>query len=145
VKRETKKKPVGRPKKGLEILCKDWKSVFLDMAERGCAIVEIAVAMGVSRQQMYVLRDNNTEFSDTFARAKELSYAWWLSQGRKNMENREFNNALWAFNMKNRFRDEWGDNSKVQVESTNRTNVTHKIELVTKDEMDLKKIDYKDT
>jgi hypothetical protein len=94
---------------------------------------------------MYEMRDKDSRFLDTFTRAKDLAYAWWLSKGRENMENRDFNNALWAFNMKNRFRDDWGDSSKVQVDAKIDAKVDNKIELVTRDKIDLDGIGFKES
>jgi len=40
----------------------------------------------------------------------EASEAWWIRQGRENIDNRSFNNNLWALNMVNRW--SWNSNKK---------------------------------
>ena len=40
----------------------------------------------------------------------EASEAWWIRQGRENIDNRRFNNNLWALNMVNRW--SWNSNKK---------------------------------
>lgn len=91
-----------------------WEDVVISMGAEGCSVTEIAVAIGIRRQGIYELIKESEDFADTFAHAKELANAWWEKQGRVNLENREFNNSLWSFNMTNRFREEW--HNKQQVE-----------------------------
>lgn len=59
-------------------------------------------------------------FSETIKKGRELSHAWWLSQGRKNLKDKEFSPTLWYMNMKNRFG--WKD--KTEQEHTGAIAVT---------------------
>jgi len=84
------------------------------MAE-GASKVEVAVALGISRDTFYRWIDKYPDFSDTIKDGEWLSQAWWEKQGRTNIANKQFNTALWYINMKNRFN--WSDTVKITEQS----------------------------
>ncbi len=43
------------------------------------------------------------EFSDTIKRGIRLSEIWWQKEGRTSLRDKDFRDALWYMNMKNRF------------------------------------------
>ena len=43
------------------------------------------------------------KFRETVEIGKEASEAWWIRQGRENLDTRGFNHGLWLMNMVNRF------------------------------------------
>jgi hypothetical protein len=104
----------GRPPITTKDLPEDWKEIMISLAKEGASVLEISTHLGIPRQRMYDLRDREPEFHDIFVRARALCQSWWEEQGRVNMKDRDFNNALWAFNMKNRFRDDWGDKQVIE-------------------------------
>ena len=60
-----------------------------------------------------------------------LSEAWWMTQGRINLKNRDFNNTNWIFTMKASFG--WNDRPVVQTNETSPFNdVVEKAELYEK-------------
>ena len=82
--------------------------------DAGGAIAEVSRLMGISRSTFHswvsgtdVLKK---PFREIVSLGKEASEAWWLQQGRENIDNRSFNNSLWALNMVNRF--SWNSNKK---------------------------------
>lgn len=102
----------GRPMIKLEDLPKDWDKKILALSNEGASIIELAVALGISRDTFYEMSKREPIFSDTIKGCKELSEAWWEKQGRTNLTNKEFNYTGWYMNMKNRHG--WKDKSEVE-------------------------------
>jgi transcriptional regulator with XRE-family HTH domain len=75
--------------------------------DRGGTLIEAAREMGVSRSTLnkwFNSTDKQKEsFRETVRIGKEASEAWWIRQGRENLETRGFNHGLWLMNMVNRF------------------------------------------
>jgi len=105
---------MGVPKTLFDSLPDGWQDKIVLMGSEGCSVTEIAVGIGIRRTAVYDLIDQNEEFADTFARAREEANAWWEKKGRINLENREFNHSLWSFNMTNRFREDWHNKQLVE-------------------------------
>ena len=71
------------------------------------------------------------EYRDVIDEGRMLSEAWWMTQGRINLENRDFNNTNWIFTMKASFG--WNDRPVVQTNETSPFNdVIEKAELYEK-------------
>lgn len=98
----------GRP---LIELPPDYELIMLELAKEGASIVELSVALSISRDTFYEISKRDTKFSDTIKKCKELSEAWWERSGRTNLMNKEFNYTGWYMNMKNRFN--WKDRQDV--------------------------------
>ena len=81
----------------------------IDLMSEGASIVEVAAMLDVSRSTLYEWISQYDDFSDTIKKGQELCQAWWEKQGRKNLDNRDFNPTLWFMNVKNRFKDDWRD------------------------------------
>lgn len=113
-----------------------YKTEYCDlMVERmadGLSLREFASEIGVTLREIKRWRDEIPEFADAAELGEEASQAWWEKQGRVNLHNKDMNNQLWQFNMKNRCG--WGENNK---EGT--TNVVVAMGLV---EHDGKAIDF---
>ena len=93
----------------------NWQALVEEYAV-GASDVEIARLLKITINRFYQLIQENTAFAEFVERGRTLSRAWWESQARKNLWNKEFNTALWNFNMKNRYG--WAD----KVESNDTTN-----------------------
>lgn len=81
--------------------------IIKEMSE-GASLVEVAAEIGVDMATITDWRDTkspryNEEFSITIKRGVELSQAWWHKMGRTNLKDKDFRDALWYMNMKNRF------------------------------------------
>ena len=127
------KRPVGRPKITLEDLPKDWEKKILKEAKEGASIVELAVLLEISRGTFYDLGERDEYFLNTIKKCKRLSEVWWLKQGRKQLENKDFSYTGWYMNMKNRFG--WADKQE------NKQETSSKIEIKVDKQSDLN-IDY---
>jgi len=82
--------------------------------DQGASIAEVCREMGVSRNTFKTWRTSvdsqKASFRDVVTMGLEASEAWWIRQGRENIDNRSFNNTLWALNMVNRW--SWNSNKK---------------------------------
>jgi len=95
------------------------KSKFLDvwnlkmkrrlecLFDQGGTLIEAAREMGVNRSTLNKWMNGTDKqkesFRETVKIGKEASEAWWIRQGRENLETRGFNHGLWLMNMVNRF------------------------------------------
>jgi len=103
-----KGKQTGRPQIQLP---SNYELIMTELAKEGASIVELAIALSISRDTFYEISKRDKDFSDTIKRCKELSEAWWERSGRINLSNKEFNYTGWYMNMKNRFG--WKDRQDV--------------------------------
>lgn len=136
----------GRPKKEFEDLKKkmpkDWAQQIVELYSIGGADVEIKALIyrwiGTFSNDLWDrLLAEEPEFSETIKMGRQLSHAWWVSEGRSNLKDREFNYTGWYMNMKNRFG--WADKREDKVQHSgsveNRT-----VDLNNLDESDLSKL-----
>lgn len=87
---------------------------LLDLYSEGASDVEIARAMKVTIAKFYRLCEEVPDFAEFVERGRTLAQAWWYEQGRTNLWRKDFNIALYNFNMKNRHG--WAD--KVDTNDT---------------------------
>lgn len=92
----------------------DWAGALTAYGE-GASDVEIAKILGITISKFYQLCEETPSFKDFADRGRTLSQAWWYENGRTGLFRKDFNTALWNFNMKNRFG--WAD----RVESSDTT------------------------
>ena len=103
---------IGRPKKTLKDLTKNWEKLIINLMSEGASIVEVSQELKITRDLLYRFIKDYPEFSDTIKRGKEASEAWWTRTGRRNLENPKFSYTGWYMNMKNRFG--WKDKQEVE-------------------------------
>ena len=106
----------GRPLKKLKDLPEGWENTIINLSKEGASIVELAVALDISRQTLYNLSERDEYFLDTIKKCKRYCEAWWLSKGRTELDNRDFSYTGWYMNMKNRFG--WADKQENKNENT---------------------------
>ncbi len=93
------------------------KRVIEYMGE-GASKIELAADIGVCidtiKQWQNPESDQyNKDFSAAIKKGEALSAAWWMEQGRLNLENREFSPTLWYMNMRNRHG--WADKQETKT------------------------------
>jgi|TARA_R100000656_G_scaffold70950_3_gene53220 hypothetical protein len=75
--------------------------------DQGGSMQEAARDMGINRSTFYRWlsgKDKKKEgFRDIVKMGKEASEAWWIKQGRENLDNKQFVYGLWLINMQNRY------------------------------------------
>lgn len=79
----------------------DWSGALAAYGE-GASDVEIAKILNITISKFYQLCEDTPSFRDFADRGRTLSQAWWYEQGRTGLFRKDFNVALWNFNMKNR-------------------------------------------
>ena len=106
----------GRPLKKLKDLPEGWENTIINLSKEGASIVELAVALDISRKTLYNLSERDEHFLHTIKKCKRYCEAWWLSKGRTELDNRDFSYTGWYMNMKNRFG--WADKQENKNENT---------------------------
>lgn len=95
-----------------------WQTDLLDLYGQGGSDVEAAKLLKITFARFEQLYLENPNFAEMIDNCRTLSQAWWVMQARKNLWNKDFNVALWNFNMKNRYG--WADKSEVREEKSPR-------------------------
>lgn len=104
---------MGRPKKTLDDLPKNWERKCFELFKKGYSTCEIvAEIFGISYNTYLNFLKKEKEFLKSIKDLEKFSKAWWMSKGRTNIENKEFNSTLWYMNMKNRFG--WVDKQEIK-------------------------------
>lgn len=93
--------------------------------QQGYSFEAFGGRVGVSKQTLYNWEKKFPEFAEAKAVAFEACRFWWEGQGIQNVLNtsesmanvgsnsKSLNSAVWIFNMKNRFPDEWRDKREI--------------------------------
>lgn len=87
---------------------------MIDLYTNGGSDAEVAASLRVTIKALYKQMDDNPAFKELVEFGRTLSQAWWESQFRKNVANKNFNATLLTFYMKNKHG--WAD--KVESSST---------------------------
>jgi AcrR family transcriptional regulator len=104
------KGPGGRP----SLYKPEYCERVLELGREGMSVVEMAAEIGVSRS---TLEEHwpaaHEEFCEAFARARELSQAWWERQGRVGLTAERFNAQVYSRSMAARFPKDWRESKNV--------------------------------
>ena len=77
------------------------------MFENGESVVEVIVALGISKQTFYNWQHEHPEFLDAVNEGLVRSEAWWTKKGRDGLvirhQGSRLDTGLWKCNMANRF------------------------------------------
>jgi len=103
--------PGGRPSKYKPEFCER----VVQMGSEGKGVAEWASAFGVAKSSIYEWKAAHEEFSDACSRAETECQAWWESAGRVGMVSDKFNGTVWQKNMNCRFRDDWREQTDVNM------------------------------
>jgi transposase len=131
---ETKPKgPGGRP----SLYKPEYCDRVIEFGREGMSVVEMAAELGVARSTLEeAWPAAHEEFSEAFARARELSQAWWERQGRVGLTAERFNAQVYSRSMAARFPKDWREsknvdtNVNVQVEEKKQAKITAIAELL---------------
>lgn len=110
-----RKRPEDRLKVGRPT---DYKPEFcqkvIEMGKRGLSIAEVACALDKVRSTLWEWEQSFPEFSIAMDKYRENAEAWWCKSGHQNIDNKQYNSALYNIQMQNRF----GWNKKTEVSGT---------------------------
>ena len=115
---EQDKRPVGRPRTTLKDLPTNWKLITQEMGREGHFDVDLRVRLGISKEAFYTLMEHEPEFQETVNEFRELSQHWWNSipkKGFKDGTSKNLNSNLYSLIMRNRFKDDWNVEKKVDI------------------------------
>lgn len=128
---------MGRPTKFKEEYC----DALIEHMEKGYSFESFAGKLRVSKQTLYTWVESNPDFLDAKSIGTELARLYWEGLAIDHMDGRiskrdrtyieetvkerngpvtinidagYFNNTLWIFNMKNRFKQEWRDKQELE-------------------------------
>jgi hypothetical protein len=98
----------------LNKLPQGWPEKMATMYAVGASDVEIRADLKITTAMWDRLYDNIEEsaFREVVDFGRMLSQAWWMTQGRINLDSRAFNANLWLMNMKNRFG--WSEKTEIR-------------------------------
>lgn len=114
------KRPVGRPRKTLNDLPIGWETKLIEMGQEGMLDIDAIVYLGISKETFYEFLEEYPNFTDTISRMRNASHTWWASiprKGFKDGKSKDVNSNLWALVMRNKFKDEWNTEKKVDITS----------------------------
>lgn len=97
----------------------NWSQNVIDLYTQGGSDAEVAASLRVTIKVFYKQMEDNPAFRELVEFGRTLSQAWWESQFRKNVANKNFNATLLTFYMKNKHG--WAD----KVDSTSTTDNTN--------------------
>lgn len=113
-------KPVGRPRLTLDEFPKNWKEELARMGADGMLDVDIKVYLNISNDTFARLLVDEPQFLEVVSQARQLSHAWWVSISRNSFASgtsKQVNSQLYSLILRNRFKDEWNAENKVDITS----------------------------
>jgi len=113
---------MGRPTK----YSQEVGEVVFDLMDDGLSVVQVARKLNVSRSTIYKWAEDNSDFSDTFTRAREASEACWEYKFTDMMKDRNVNAPLVKLYFCNRFK--WSENDQAAEDQATPQSV--KVEIV---------------
>jgi len=114
------KRPEGRPPKTLLDLPPNWQLICRELGREGGFDVDLRVALGITKETFYALYEREPQFYEIVNEFRELSHNWWNQiprQGFKTGKSKDLNSNLYSLIMRNRFRDDWNVEKKVDITS----------------------------
>jgi uncharacterized protein YijF (DUF1287 family) len=114
-------KPANTLEKAKDKLPKDYQNIIIDMMADGASEEEIFLFIyknigKFSIKTWYKWKEEEEIIRETLKLGNYLALGWWKTQGRINLQNKDFNNTLFYMNMKNRFG--WSDNQNINHTGT---------------------------
>jgi len=116
--------PAGRPSKYKPEFCEQ----VIDLGKAGKSQVQIAVELGIPRTTMLSWADAHEEFSTALTRAKECEQAWWEDQAQNGKAQELIGASVWAKSVAARFRDDYTERQKVDMNVTSHEDALAELE-----------------
>jgi len=110
----------------------EYCQTLIEHMAKGYSFESFAGLIKAGRSTIYLWLDEHDEFMDAKKEGLELCRLFWEGKAielieeqseydaqTKTTTTKKLNTTLWIFNMKNRFKDEWSDTHKQEVEVKN--------------------------
>jgi hypothetical protein len=114
---ENDKRGPGRPK--LEYtMDPEWYNIIVDAGRNGKHITQFLIELGISWEGHHSLLKRNKKYNEAFNEYQKLCEQWWFERAYDAMasgESNKFNQRLWTIIMKNKFKNNWQDENKVDI------------------------------
>ena len=111
------KKKVGRPP--LEhTMNTAWYDIIIDAGKSGKHITQFLIEIGISWEGHYKLLKRNPKYNEAVGEYNKLCENYWYNMAHNSMADTGgagFNSRLWALIMKNKFGNNWTDQSRVDI------------------------------
>lgn len=92
----------------METLGPDFREKVISMMkDEGMSIKEVCAEFNITPGIHSRLKRDFDEYRLAFEDGVSFAEAWWMKQGRENLQNKGFNVGIYAFQMKNRYK--WRD------------------------------------
>ena len=104
-------KATGRP----TLYKPEYCEIAESMGKQGKSLMEIASILNVDRKTLYEWERAYEEFAQSLSRARVHSQAWWESKAQKSLGKKQFQAQLWRYSMLGRFKEDYGEQSRVDV------------------------------
>jgi len=102
---EEGQKKFGRPTKYLPAM----NEYVVYLGKRGYSMKQIASMLNVSHKKLYEWAEENEDFREALARAREGSQHWWETIGQSALFAERFNTFIWNKIVSSRFRQDYTD------------------------------------
>jgi len=107
----------GRPR--LETTMPEgWYEIIIEAGREGKHITEFLIILGISWEGHYHLLKRNKKYYEAVQEYKKLCEQFWYNLAHSAMIDdggNKFNSRLWSLVMRNKFGDNWSEQTKVDV------------------------------
>lgn len=89
----------------------NYKVTVLEQYAAGASDQEVSKELGIPMSRFKKLYGADEDFRDVVDTGRSHALAWWMKEGRINLQNKQFNYTGWFQNMKNRYG--WADKAEI--------------------------------
>ena len=111
------KKKVGRPPLE-QTMNTEWYNIIIDAGRTGKHITQFLIEIGISWEGHSKLLKRNPKYNEAVGEYNKLCENYWYNMAHNSMADTGgagFNSRLWALIMKNKFGNNWTDQSRVDI------------------------------
>jgi len=125
----------GRPRVNLT-LKQGWQEIILTSGREGKHITDFLIQLNLTWDHHYLHLQRTPEYKEIFQNYQRLCEQWWYERAHEAVatgQSNKFNQRLWTIIMKNKFRDQWHDEKKLDISSNGESLVpdnTLQIEII---------------
>lgn len=98
----------------------NYLEVMSRLGREGKHITEVWIELGISQEEHIQLLEGNQKYKKGFDEYNKLCENYWFEMARSSMQEdygKKFNTRLWSLIMRNKFGQNWTDQTKVDLTS----------------------------